>query len=80
LGKGRRWWRAVAGLRKTLGEHPFWTIKRWFGYTHFLLKGLEKVRTEWSLTTLVYNLKRVLNLVSFETLMAAVGVKIPQSA
>jgi transposase len=60
-------------LRKTLAEHPFGTIKRWFGYTHFLLKGLVKVRTEWSLTTLAYNLKRVLNLVSFEKLMAAVG-------
>jgi transposase len=66
-------------LRKTLAEHPFGTIKRWFGYTHFLLKGLEKVRTEWSMTTLAYNLKRVLNLVSFEKLMAAVGVKVPQS-
>jgi len=55
-----------------------------------LLKGLEKVRCEWSLTTLAYNLKRVLNLVSFEKLMsilrstasedrAAVGVKVPQS-
>ena len=59
-------------LRKTLAEHPFGTIKRWFGYTHFLLKGLEKVRCEWSLTTLAYNLKRVLNLVSFQKLMAAV--------
>lgn len=67
-------------LRKTLAEHPFGTIKRWFGYTHFLLKGLVKVRTEWSLTTLAYNLKRVLNLVSFERLMAAVGGKVPQSA
>jgi transposase len=66
-------------LRKTLAEHPFGTIKRWFGYTHFLLKGLAKVRTEWSLTTLAYNLKRVLNLVSFEKLMMAVGVKVPQS-
>jgi transposase len=66
-------------LRKTLAEHPFGTIKRWFGYTHFLLKGLEKVRTEWSLTTLAYNLKRVLNLVSFEKLMTVVGVKIPQN-
>jgi transposase len=66
-------------LRKTLAEHPFGTIKRWFGYTHFLLKGLEKVRTEWSLTTLAYNLKRVLNLVSFEKLMQAVGVKVPQT-
>jgi transposase len=60
-------------LRKTLAEHPFGTIKRWFGYTHFLLKGLPKVQGEWSLTTLVYNLKRVLNLVSFEKLMAAVA-------
>ena len=60
-------------LRKTLAEHPFGTIKRWFGYTHFLLKGLAKVQCEWSLTTLTYNLKRVLNLVSFEKLMAAVG-------
>lgn len=60
-------------LRKTLAEHPFGTIKRWFGYTHFLLKGLAKVRTEWSLTTLAYNLKRVLNLVSFEKLMQAVA-------
>jgi hypothetical protein len=60
-------------LRKTLAEHPFGTIKRWFGYTHFLLKGLAKVSTEWSLTTLAYNLKQVLNLVSFEKLMAAVG-------
>ena len=60
-------------LRKTLAEHPFGTIKRWFGYTHFLLKGLAKVRCEWSLTTLAYNLKRVLNLVSFEKLMLAVS-------
>jgi transposase len=60
-------------LRKQLAEHPFGTIKRWFGYTHFLLKGLAKVRCEWSLTALAYNLKRVLNLVRFQQLMAAVG-------
>jgi len=60
-------------LRKTLAEHPFGTIKRWFGYTHFLLKGLTKVRCEWSLVTLAYNLKRVLNLVSLEKLLAAVA-------
>jgi hypothetical protein len=60
-------------LRKTLAEHPFGTIKRSMGYTHFNLKGLAKVRTEWSLITLAYNLKRVLNLVRFEKLMAAVG-------
>jgi transposase len=59
-------------LRKQLCEHPFGTIKRFFGYTYFLVKGLAKVRIEWSLMTLVYNLKRVLKLVSFEKLMAAV--------
>ena len=65
-------------LRKQLCEHPFGTIKRFFGYTYFLLKGLVKVRAEWSLMTLAYNLKRVLNLVKFDQLMAAVGVKVPQ--
>ena len=60
-------------LRKTLVEHPFGTLKRGFGYTHFLLKGLPKVQGEWSLTTLAYNLKRVLNLVRFAQLMAAVA-------
>lgn len=60
-------------LRKQLAEHPFGTIKRAFGYDHFLLKGLAKVRTEWSLITLAYNFKRVLNLVSFQQLMAAVA-------
>ena len=60
-------------FRKQLAEHPFGTIKRWMGYTHFTLKGLTKVRTEWSLITLVYNIKRVLKLVSFEKLMAAVA-------
>ena len=40
---------------------------------HFLLKGLEKVRIEWSLITLAYNLKRVLNLVSLPKLLAAVA-------
>jgi transposase len=60
-------------LRKQLAEHPFGTIKRWMGFTHFTLKGLEKVRAEWSLITLAYNLKRVMNLVSVEKLIAAVS-------
>ena len=60
-------------LRKQLAEHPFGTIKRAFGYDHFLLKGLAKVRTEWRLITLAYNFKRVVNLVSFQQLMAAVA-------
>lgn len=70
----------IMKLRKQLCEHPFGTIKRFFGYTHFLLKGLVKVRAEWSLITLAYNFKRLLNLVSFDQLMAAVGRKVPQRA
>jgi len=59
--------------RKALVEHPFGTIKRALGYTYFLVKGLDMVRAEWSLITLSYNLKRVLNLVGFAKLMAAVA-------
>jgi hypothetical protein len=39
----------------------------------FLMRGLEKVRTEFSLTALAYNLRRVLNIVEFAELMAAVA-------
>ena len=38
----------------------------------FLMRGLEKVRAEFSLTALAYNLRRVLNIVGFTELMAAV--------
>jgi hypothetical protein len=38
----------------------------------FLMRSIEKVRGEFSLTVLAYNLRRVLNLVGFRTLMAAV--------
>jgi transposase len=37
----------------------------------FLMRGLENVRAEFSLTALAYNLRRVLNLVGFTELMAA---------
>jgi hypothetical protein len=37
----------------------------------FLMRGLEKVRAEFSLTALAYNIKRVLNLVPFAELTAA---------
>ena len=38
----------------------------------FLMRGLENVRAEFSLTALAYNVRRVLNLVAFGKLMAAV--------
>lgn len=42
------------------------------GATHFLTKGLERVRTEMSLHVLAYNLKRVMKLMGSEALMTAI--------
>ena len=47
--------------RSTLVEHPFATLKRWAGMDHFLMRGLGKCRGEFSLMTLGYNFKRVMN-------------------
>jgi hypothetical protein len=63
----------VMKQRKELGEHPFGTMKRGWDHGYFLLRGLEKVRTECSLTVLAYNLRRVLNLVERPRLLAALG-------
>ena len=48
--------------RKEIIEHPFGTIKRNLGYTYFLVKGLEMVKSEFSLICFTYNFKRVLNI------------------
>jgi transposase len=63
----------VMKQRKQLVEHPFGTMKRWWDQGFFLMRGLEKVRTECSLTVLAYNLRRVLTLVERPRLMAALG-------
>ncbi|MDP9312774.1 MAG: hypothetical protein M3R24_18115 [Chloroflexota bacterium] len=39
---------------------------------YFLMRGLEKVRAEMSLTVLAYNLKRVLNILGVERLLEVV--------
>ena len=59
-------------LRRQTVEHPFGTIKQWMYQGAFLMRGLEKVRAEFSLTALAYNIRRVLNLVAFDELMVAV--------
>jgi transposase len=64
----------VLDRRRETVEHPFGTIKQWMNQGAFLMRGLEKVRGEFSLTALAYNLRRVLNLVGFTELMAAVTV------
>ena len=63
----------ILDRRRETVEHPFGTIKQWMNQGAFLMRGLEKVRAEFSLTALVYNLRRVLNIVGFSKLMAAVA-------
>ena len=62
----------VLAQRRETVEHPFGTIKQWMNQGAFLMRGLEKVRGEFSLTALAYALRRVLNLTTFAELMAAV--------
>jgi transposase/IS5 family transposase len=62
----------VLNQRRETVEHPFGSIKQWMNQGAFLMRGLEKVRAEFSLTALAYNLRRVLNLVGFADLMTAV--------
>ncbi len=59
--------------RREIVEHPFGSIKQWMGQGAFLMKGLEKVRAEFSLTALAYNLRRALNILGVEAMMAAVA-------
>jgi len=46
-------------LRKQTVEPVFGTIKKWMGFTQFLLRGHDKVTGEWQLVTLAYNMKRL---------------------
>lgn len=56
--------------RQQIVEHPFGTIKHWWDQSHFLMCGLEKVRAEFSLSALAYNIKRVLNILGVSHLLA----------
>lgn len=56
--------------RASLAEHPFGTLKTWFGWRHFLLRGFQKVRGEMSLMVLAYNLRRVINILGQDAFQA----------
>ena len=63
----------VLDRRREMVEHPFGSIKQWMYQGAFLMRRLEKVRAEFSLTALVYNLRRALNIVGVDKLIAAVA-------
>jgi hypothetical protein len=58
--------------RRETVEHPFGSIKQWMNQGAFLMRGLDNVRGEFSLTALVYNLRRALNIVGVGAMTAAV--------
>jgi len=58
--------------RKSIVEHPFGTLKYWMGKIPFLLRGKEKVSTEINLYSTAYNIKRLLNIESFDAIIAII--------
>jgi transposase len=59
--------------RQAICEHPFGTIKRHWGYTHTLLKGLQKVNGEMNLIMFCYNFLRTTNILGFEKMLKAIN-------
>jgi len=59
--------------RSAIVEHPFGTLKCRAGYRHFLVRGFDKVRGEWSLMALCYNFTRVLNILGYERFAACMA-------
>ncbi len=51
--------KALYGLRKQTPEPVFGIIKSVMGFRQFSLRGLDKVRGEWSLVTTAWNIKRM---------------------
>ena len=62
----------ILDRRREIVEHPFGSIKQWMNQGAFLMRGLDNVRAEFSLTALVYNLRRALSILGAEAMMAAV--------
>lgn len=59
--------------RQAIVEHPFGTIKRQWGFNHTLMKGLEKVKGEFSIILLCYNFRRVLTILGAKGLREALN-------
>jgi transposase len=68
-----RKWPTIMKLRRELVEHPFGTMKRWWDQGYFLMKGIENVKAEMSLTVFTYNLKRAIKILGVPRLIQAVS-------
>jgi hypothetical protein len=60
--------------RRSIVEHPFGNLKQWiFGNGRFLLRQLQGARAEMALAVQAYNLKRVIQVLGAQKLMALMG-------
>ncbi|OWZ85043.1 transposase [Natranaerobius trueperi] len=64
-------------LRGSIVEHPFGTIKKSFGYTYFLTRGLNSVNAEAGFISLAYNLKRLINIMGVRDLVRLFNQVLP---
>ncbi|MEK9213253.1 transposase [Sphingomonas sp. 2378] len=62
----------ILAVRRSTVEHPFGTIKQSMNQGAFLMHGLEKVRAEFSLTALAYNLRRAITLIGVPGMIQAI--------
>jgi transposase len=55
--------------RQAIVEHPFGTIKRSWGYSYTLLKGIEKVTAEFAFVATSYNMRRAVSIIGVKSLI-----------
>ena len=68
--------KGIVKQRGALAEHPSGTPKQDLGWSHFLMRGQEKVSGENALIMFVYNFRRLLNLIGiviFQQLIKALS-------
>lgn len=65
--------KSIYSQRKEIIEHPFGTLKRNWGYTYFMQRGLNKVKSEFSFMCFIYNFKRVMNILTPEKMLEAIN-------
>jgi transposase len=54
--------------RKMIVEHPFGTLKRYWGMDYTLLRGKEKVATEFRVAAIAYNILRAVSILGYNEL------------
>lgn len=56
--------------RQQIIEHPFGTIKRSWGYTYTLVKGIKKVNGEMAIIFTMYNIRRAMSILGVKELIS----------